>query len=77
MNTRRGAFEENMLNALRAGRNDPALGEELSRLRADNALMRIALADITEDGPIWRAQRIARETLAALSTSDAISNKGG
>lgn len=69
MNTRRGAFEENLLNAVR-GSSDPALGEELSRVRADNALMRLALTDITKDGPIWRAQRIARETLDALSSQD-------
>ena len=38
--------------------------EEDARLLAqDNKRLRKALHEITLDGPIWRAQRIARETL--------------
>ncbi len=38
--------------------------QEMHELRAEIERLRAALREILMDGPIWRAQRIAREALA-------------
>lgn len=38
--------------------------KEVLDLTTDNDRLRKALSDILKDGPIWRAQRIAKEALA-------------
>jgi hypothetical protein len=55
-----------LLKEAESSRTKPIDGNTCREVIAQHIKMREALEDIMKDGPIWRAQRIARETLAAL-----------